>query len=72
MEKVSITGVDKCDGDGTTLRLSVRGCEVMAFFPQEGNQQAFAQIRKALVDTCISNFCGTEMQKIGQNVESMR
>lgn len=72
MGHVTITGVERCDSEGTTLRLSVRGCEVLAVFPNEENQEVSHKIRKVLIDTCISNLSCQNKQKNGQKKQNMR
>ena len=59
MGNVDITGVDKCDNDGTTLRLSVRGCEVLAFFPVSENRKALIAIKEALMNVYISDLASS-------------
>lgn len=64
MKNVDITGVEKCDSEGTILHLTVRGHVVQAYFAPESKQQVYTQIRKALIDTCISGFSAKQQVKI--------
>ncbi len=56
MGKVCIVEVEKCNREGTTLRLSVRGHSVEAVFASEQNHQVLPKIKNALLSTGLSRL----------------
>ena len=64
MEKVQIVGVEKCDGEGTVLRLSIRGHSVEAVFTAEENTEVFPKLKNMLLQTCASGLLKQEGESI--------
>ena len=56
MEKVYIVGIEKCNEEGMTLQLSVRGRSVEAFFVADRNNQVLPKIKNALLNTGASGL----------------
>ena len=56
MGKVCIVEVEKCNREGTTLRLSVCGHSVEAVFASEQNHQVLPKIKNALLNTGLSRL----------------
>lgn len=60
MGKVYIVEVEKCNREGTTLRLSVRGRSVEAVFTTERNTKVLPKIKNALLNTGASGLLKNE------------
>ena len=60
VKKVYIVGIEKCDREGTTLRLSIRGRSVEAVFVTEGNTRVLTKIKNALLNTGGSGLLGND------------
>ena len=60
MGKVYIVEVEKCNREGTTLRLSVRGRSVEAVFTTEQNTKVLPKIKNALLNTGASGLLKNE------------
>lgn len=42
--------------DGNILRLTVRGCEVLAIFAAQGNPEVYQHIRHVLLESCMASL----------------
>lgn len=72
MADITICDTAQNPGGGNALRLTVRGCEVLALFEPEKNTGVYHSIRRTLLDSCLDTYSANKNEKIGQKEQNMR